>query len=352
MPSSDPIPDIPYLVRLLASGRNLPHSARLRNLLLAPIVERSNTIADPLDKEACWNAWLEHHGDQQTILKTYGSLPSEQELVSSTNGDWTNQLCDDDEPLLWGIVILSNGKRVVKGTPVVDVYISHEPYAKHGQLLDEVDPPSKQSEAMFEEMYSDTILPTLQKWKHSQALMFGINRCWAGTACRIVSQCLYESTCTRLFKRLVPTTPTTTTEKMAIAEHFIVRRATPQDCEMIMKFSPHQRPLDFYQSRTHYSVCIALKERPDSPVAWALTHDDLSVGSLFTLPEWRGQGLAKVIVRELEKQMAKEIPSHPLQHGQTFIHADCEAYNTSAVRFFTNMGFDSVIYSTWMAFRV
>lgn len=58
-------------------------------------------------------------------------------------------------------------------------------------------------------------------------------------------------------------------------------------------------------ARSPYTTLLRPKEG-GRPVCWILTHADGSLGALYTLPEWRRRGLAKVVVRERLRAMAKE----------------------------------------------
>jgi ribosomal protein S18 acetylase RimI-like enzyme len=73
----------------------------------------------------------------------------------------------------------------------------------------------------------------------------------------------------------------------------------------------------------------------------------VSIGSLHTMEEHRKLGLGKIIIADLCRQFASRYPKYPLHKGDVLIHGDCEAYNDSAVAFFTKQGFGEVLYVSW-----
>jgi hypothetical protein len=198
-------PDLPRLIRVLSSSRHLLHALRVRNILLAPILERGLDGSDP---KACWDAWVSHHGPRN-MIKVFGELPT------TTDND-------DTEPL-FGILIISNGLRTVDENPAIDLYISHEPLITGSSLEAEVLPPTPESAALLKRMYYEAITPTVTGWNRSRAMCFGINRCWA----KLPAKMLYEGNCTRVSKRLDP-------EEFKVAIQvptaYRVRQASTADC--------------------------------------------------------------------------------------------------------------------------
>lgn len=62
-------------------------------------------------------------------------------------------------------------------------------------------------------------------------------------------------------------------------------------------------PPKYILARSAYTTLV----RPAAggpPVCWVLTHADGSLGALYTLPEWRRRGLAKLVVAQRLREMA------------------------------------------------
>jgi len=204
-------PDLPHLIEVLSTPRHLFHALRVRNILLAPILERG---LDGSDKKACWDAWISHHGSQSSI-QVFGDIPSR---------------CDVDvEHPLFGIIVISYGLRMIAGNPAIDLYISHEPLVKKISLQDPVAPPSPEGAALFEKMYREVLVPSALKWNVSQAVFFGINCCWTDGA---PGKHLYRGDCTRVAKRLDQDECKTPVQ---VPQGYRVRRANAEDCVTVSR---------------------------------------------------------------------------------------------------------------------
>lgn len=201
--------DLPRLIRLLSDPHHLPNSLRLRNLFLAPILERD---IESLDAKSCYKAWISHHGER-TSIRIYGDLPPEGQ--------------EGDPQALFGILVMSNGLRMVDDTPVIDLYVSHEPLLKEISLEGHLDPPTLESAALFTRMYREGVVPTLQRWKKTKALYFGINRCWTPLSGK---QIIYEGNCTRVMRRL---DVNGFKDKVQAPPGYRVRKATAEDCKTV-----------------------------------------------------------------------------------------------------------------------
>ncbi|KAM3606679.1 uncharacterized protein V6R79_021075 [Siganus canaliculatus] len=90
------------------------------------------------------------------------------------------------------------------------------------------------------------------------------------------------------------------------------------------------------------SCCVLDQE--GKPVSWILTYGSCAMGMLYTLPEHRGKGYAKVIISTLAKKL----------HSQGFpVYCNIEEENTVSYRLFTNLGFteDPSFRTTWVGFN-
>ncbi|CAJ1067733.1 glycine N-acyltransferase-like [Xyrichtys novacula] len=80
---------------------------------------------------------------------------------------------------------------------------------------------------------------------------------------------------------------------------------------------------------THFPSCCML-DAEGKPVAWILVYSSSAMGMLYTLPEHRGKGYAKVLIYTMAKRLHAE--GYPVY---CFIEED----NTLSYRLFKNLGF-------------
>jgi hypothetical protein len=199
-------PDLPHLIKVLSTPRHLLHALRVRNILLAPILERG---LDGSDTKACWDAWISHHGSQSS-LQVFGDIPSSDAI--------------DSEHPLFGIIVISYGLRTIAGNPAIDLYISHEPFVTKNSLQDPVAPPSSEGAALFEKMYREALIPSALRWDVLEAVFFGINRCWTDG---VPGKHVYQGNCTRVAKLLKQDEYKSAVQ---VPEGYRVRRANAEDC--------------------------------------------------------------------------------------------------------------------------
>ncbi|KAL3972227.1 hypothetical protein ACER0C_025576 [Sarotherodon galilaeus] len=76
------------------------------------------------------------------------------------------------------------------------------------------------------------------------------------------------------------------------------------------------------------SCCVLDAER--KPVSWILTYASCTIGMLYTLPEHRGKGYAKILVSSLAKR------NHALGYP---VYSFIEEENAVSYRLFANLGF-------------
>ncbi|XP_013861424.1 glycine N-acyltransferase-like protein 3 [Austrofundulus limnaeus] len=90
------------------------------------------------------------------------------------------------------------------------------------------------------------------------------------------------------------------------------------------------------------SICIM--DVRGKPVAWILMYDFCAVGLLYTLPEHRGKGYAKVLISTMAKKL----------HADGFpVYCFIEEENMVSYKLFKNMGFveDSSYRAVWFQFN-
>lgn len=89
------------------------------------------------------------------------------------------------------------------------------------------------------------------------------------------------------------------------------------------------------------SCCVLDKD--GKPVSWVLMYASCAMGMLYTLPEHRGKGYAKIVVSAMAKRLYAE--GYP-------VFCFIEDYNTLSYQLFKTLGFeDSTNKETWFAFN-
>lgn len=98
---------------------------------------------------------------------------------------------------------------------------------------------------------------------------------------------------------------------------------------------------------THYitnfpSCCIT--DEHGQPVSWILLYDYCAMGLLYTLPEHRGKGHAKVLISAMARRLIAE--GFP-------VYCFIEEENTASIKAFTNLGFieDPTYRAVWLEFN-
>ncbi|KAF7219856.1 glycine N-acyltransferase-like protein 3 [Nothobranchius furzeri] len=89
---------------------------------------------------------------------------------------------------------------------------------------------------------------------------------------------------------------------------------------------------------------FCIRDIQGDPVAWILVYDYCALGMLYTLPEHRGKGYAKVLISTMAKKL----------HAEGFpVYCFIEDNNTMSYKLFTNMGFleDSSYRAAWIEFN-
>ncbi|KAM4598851.1 glycine N-acyltransferase-like protein 3 [Fundulus diaphanus] len=94
---------------------------------------------------------------------------------------------------------------------------------------------------------------------------------------------------------------------------------------------------------SNFPTCCILDTRGE-PVAWILVYDYCALGILYTLPEHRGKGYAKVLISTMAKKLHAE--GYPVY---CFIEED----NEVSYKLFQNMGFtdDASYRALWFEFN-
>ncbi|NTW25985.1 MAG: GNAT family N-acetyltransferase, partial [Lentimicrobium sp.] len=83
-------------------------------------------------------------------------------------------------------------------------------------------------------------------------------------------------------------------------------------------------------------------EQDGQPVAWAMTHDDGSVGMLHVLDKYRGRGYARVLIQAMSVEVRKK--------GRP-VFAHIEPVNFPSLNLFQSLGFEVRSRVTWAYFK-
>lgn len=110
------------------------------------------------------------------------------------------------------------------------------------------------------------------------------------------------------------------------------------------KFGRNQQGYNLIKNLiTNFPSCCIIGEQ-GQPVSWIMVYDYGALGILYTLPEHRGKGYAKVLICTMAKKLVAE--SRPVF---CFIEED----NTSSYKLFKDMGFvvDETFRAVWFEFN-
>uniref|UniRef100_A0A672JJ16 Glycine N-acyltransferase-like protein n=1 Tax=Salarias fasciatus TaxID=181472 RepID=A0A672JJ16_SALFA len=96
------------------------------------------------------------------------------------------------------------------------------------------------------------------------------------------------------------------------------------------KFGGNQQSYNFIRHLiSNFPSCCIMDEH-GQPVSWILVYDYGAMGILYTLPEHRGKGYAKVLISTMAKKLLAE--SHP-------VYCFIEEENSLSYKLFKNLGF-------------
>jgi ribosomal protein S18 acetylase RimI-like enzyme len=118
--------------------------------------------------------------------------------------------------------------------------------------------------------------------------------------------------------------------------HRVESVRTP-DAPFIASYWPHGRSPAYVEERIRALPSAAIRRR-GKLVAWALTHDDGSMGFLHVIAEWRGRGFARSLTTALSLRLLR-LGLRPF----LYIVKD----NTPSIRLTESMGFERVGRFSW-----
>lgn len=94
---------------------------------------------------------------------------------------------------------------------------------------------------------------------------------------------------------------------------------------------------------SNFPSCCIVDEQGE-PVAWIMMYDFCAMGLLYTLPEHRGKGYAKLLISTMAKKLHAD--GYP-------VYCFIEEENMASYKLFKNMGFveDSSYRAVWFQFN-
>lgn len=94
---------------------------------------------------------------------------------------------------------------------------------------------------------------------------------------------------------------------------------------------------------TNFPSCCVL-DLEGKPVSWILTYASCALGMLYTLPEHRGKGYAKVLINSMARKLTAQ--GYP-------VFCFIEEENRTSYQLFKSMGFseDPSYRETWYGFN-
>ncbi|KAG0258518.1 hypothetical protein DFQ27_004614 [Actinomortierella ambigua] len=124
------------------------------------------------------------------------------------------------------------------------------------------------------------------------------------------------------------------------------------DAPLMIEKNSLKYDLEYGEHVAERSVCF--RDQAGNMVAWAGSHFDLAVAALYVLPEYRKEGLGRLILYYVNMVHAKRL--RELLNGTSqstvdpsllYMHADTEAYNVPTQKFMLRCGYKIVNYTNW-----
>ncbi|KAH7913155.1 hypothetical protein BJ138DRAFT_1146690 [Hygrophoropsis aurantiaca] len=133
-----------------------------------------------------------------------------------------------------------------------------------------------------------------------------------------------------------------------ISDEWIVSRIQESDIDAVRGTSHIPRSKAYLLSRSAYSVCIRRRHEEGEdevrkPIAWALMHADGSVGTLYVNTEYRGKGLAQIVMKGLVDKLNFRKGNPSLEDDDVgggalgWNWADTDIWNNEGRRFFDSL---------------
>ena len=96
------------------------------------------------------------------------------------------------------------------------------------------------------------------------------------------------------------------------------------------KFGEGEHSVEFIKNMIRYLPTCCVLDTDGQPVAWILTYNYCALGMLYTQPEHRGKGYAKILISAISKKL----------HTQGYpVFCFIEEENQHSFRIFNSLGF-------------
>ncbi|EPQ30609.1 uncharacterized protein PFL1_02133 [Pseudozyma flocculosa PF-1] len=401
------------LVRYLSRPHNLPSALHTRNTLLSAYCgqELYPPAADrDVDDAARWRTLVGFLNSSAHAVTAVGPVPREVLVDAVSNG--THAATGQDEPDEpdgpWGLIVTAMRWKMPAGTPKpprIQIWLNPRPptstATEHewqqrrralatwifAEWLPQYARAIHQA-AIADPSGADASRPreaTNGKVEMQSIVFSGMERYLVDLCRQIIAQdgpaggrggsVQWENPCFQFLRRVEPDRA----PEVALPDEWHEGPITEDDVELVRSSNKLAFPIEMVRSRVHISVL--LRHRGDGhagqsrAMGWAYTHEDLSIGSLNVVPEYRrskafGRGVGATVVARLEPkivaaaraaleaagvaQPATSTPAH--DDAGPFDWTPCcamvEEDNAVSRAFFTRLGYQQVLRNSWIGIQV
>ncbi|KAF9973752.1 hypothetical protein BGZ73_002993 [Actinomortierella ambigua] len=188
---------------------------------------------------------------------------------------------------------------------------------------------------------------------------FGVNRIWHHAVVSLYPTIYREGPAIKFAiseKDLLALEPKIHAEMQAIADskNWTFGPMHKSDAPLMIEKNSLKYDLEYGEIITQRSVCF--RDQNGAMLAWAGTHLDLSVAALHVLPEYRKEGLGRLMliyINLMQIKFLRELLAGTSQQcadpNQLYMHADTESYNVATQKFMLRCGYKLVSYTNWFS---
>ncbi|KAF7657389.1 hypothetical protein LDENG_00028140 [Lucifuga dentata] len=246
---------------------------------------------------------------------------------------------------VYGYLVLRNRvtadpvKFFVDQWPEFRVIICHPDYEQTGNLFEDTMVFANDEAALRETIRESTVF----NW--TRYLCLGLDLCHVETVNAVLSErgvsARQQYVCHMMILEDVSNIPSINSTGISLSS---LDESHIGLVNQMWKFGKEEESVRMIQNMiTNFPSCCIL-DLNKQPVAWILTYASCAMGMLYTLPEHRGKGFAKLLVSVMAKRL----------HAQGYpVYCFIEEENVVSYRFFKNMGFteDPSYRAAWIVFN-